>query len=217
MMDSDYLSAFGARLREARAKRYADAKSAAKAFGFNYNTYSQHERGRALPRRDQLARYAKAYHVSEAWLLTGDGEPGTARSKIVGKAGANSDGSILFAEADEIQDFAPVPPGGTDNSVAVEVAGFSMAGWVEHGSLIYYEDIRNPPTDDMLGSIVVVGLSTGEVLVKRLLRGSKRGRFDLGSAAGPVIHDAKVSWAAEITAIIPPRQAERIILRGGAL
>jgi hypothetical protein len=63
--------------------------------------------------------------------------------------------------------------------------------------------------------VLVVELDTEEVLVKRLLRGSRAGRYDLESIAGPTRQDAKLRWAAHITAIIPPFQARRII-RGAA-
>jgi hypothetical protein len=62
---------------------------------------------------------------------------------------------------------------------------------------------------------VVVETESDEVLVKRLLRGSSPGRYDLESVAGPTRHDARLRWAAHITAIIPPFQARRIIVRGG--
>jgi len=67
----------------------------------------------------------------------------------------------------------------------------------------------------MLGQVVVVEIETDEVLVKRLLRGSEPGRYDLESLAGPTRHDARLRWAAHITAIIPPFQARRILVRGG--
>jgi hypothetical protein len=67
----------------------------------------------------------------------------------------------------------------------------------------------------MLGHVVVVELDTEEVLVKRLLRGSRAGLYDLESIAGPTRQDARLRWAAHITAIIPPFQARRVI-RGAA-
>jgi SOS-response transcriptional repressor LexA len=68
--------------------------------------------------------------------------------------------------------MAPVPPGGTTDSVALEVKGHSMRAIAEDGSLIYFEDQRNPPTPDMLGYYVIAELEDGRVLFKRLLRGS---------------------------------------------
>ena len=63
----------------------------------------------------------------------------------------------------------------------------------------------------LLGQVVVVETDTEEVLIKRLLRGSRPGVYDLESVAGPMRHDARLRWAAHITAIIPPFQARRII------
>ena len=61
------------RLEQARlARGFSEARQAADAFGWNYHTYAQHENGtRGIVRA--AARYAKAYGVSEAWLLTGSG------------------------------------------------------------------------------------------------------------------------------------------------
>jgi hypothetical protein len=99
--------------------------------------------------------------------------------------------------------------------VALRVVGHSMRGVADDGALIYFEDQRTPPTPDMLGHVVVVETDTDEVLVKRLLRGSRPGVFDLESIAGPTRSDARLRWAAHITAIIPPFQARRVI-RGAA-
>ncbi|WP_368649550.1 helix-turn-helix domain-containing protein [Brucella intermedia] len=64
---------FAKRLEEARlARGFKTAKSACDFFGWNYNSYAQHEQGnRGISRVS--AKYAKAYRVSEAWLLTGEG------------------------------------------------------------------------------------------------------------------------------------------------
>jgi SOS-response transcriptional repressor LexA len=134
---------------------------------------------------------------------------------IIGRVGANPDGVVLFATGQEAGDLAPIPPGGTEKAVALRVVGHSMRGVADDGALIYFEDQRTPPTPDMLGHVVVVETDTDEVLVKRLLRGAGPRLFDLESVAGPTRHDARIRWAAHITAIIPPYQARRII-RGAA-
>jgi phage repressor protein C with HTH and peptisase S24 domain len=61
------------RLQKAReARGFASAREAALRLGFNYDSYSQHERGlRGITRA--AADYAKAFKVSAAWLLTGEG------------------------------------------------------------------------------------------------------------------------------------------------
>ena len=60
-----------------------------------------------------------------------------------------------------------------------------MRGLADDGALIYFEDQRSSPSSDMLGQVVVVETDTDEVLVKRLLRGSAPGLYDLESVAGP--------------------------------
>jgi hypothetical protein len=61
------------RLKEARiATGFRSASAAAKHFRWSYQTYYSHENSnRSLV--DKVARYAKAFRVSEAWLLTGEG------------------------------------------------------------------------------------------------------------------------------------------------
>jgi hypothetical protein len=130
---------------------------------------------------------------------------------IVGRVGANPEGLVLFAMGHEPGDLAPIPPGGTEQARALLVVGHSMRGVADDGALIYFEDQRTSVTPDMLGHVVVVETDTDEVLVKRLLRGSRSGLYDLESIAGPTRQDARLRWAAHITAIIPPYQARRII------
>src|SRR4051812_42424089 len=64
------------RLEQARLRRkFKTARAATDYFGWNYNSYVQHESGvRGLGRiADQ---YAKGYRVSKGWLLTGEGDIG---------------------------------------------------------------------------------------------------------------------------------------------
>jgi SOS-response transcriptional repressor LexA len=214
-----------ARLRSARiAAGYPNAKSAALAHGWNHNTYSSNENGYASFSFPRAKLYADAFGVRPEWLYLGDNPDSAAQHHgaapevvpIIGRVGADAEGAVLFATGQEIGDLVPIPPGGSHKAVALRIVGDSMRGLADDGGLIYFEDQRTPPTPDMLGQIVVVETDGDEVLVKRLLRGSKPGRYDLESVAGPTRHDCRLRWAAHITAIIPPYQARRII-RSGAL
>lgn len=204
------------RLREARVARGFDtAAAAADAFGWNRNTYASNENGNAPFSYRKAKEYAVAFGVRPEWLYDAAGpmrpsvEPGFV--PVIGRVGANPEGLILFATGQEPGDLAPIPPGGTEKAAAVRVVGHSMHGFADDGALIYFEDQRTPPTPDMLGHVVVVETESDEVLVKRLLRGSRAGVYDLESIAGPTRRDARLRWAAHITAIIPPFQARRII------
>lgn len=204
------------RLRQARLDAgYETAAAAAEAFGWNRNTYASNENGNAPFSYRKAKDYAAALGVSAEWLYDAAG-PVRASAlagyvPILGRVGANPEGVVLFATGQEAGDLAPIPPGGTDKAAALRVVGHSMRGLADDGALIYFEDQRTPPTPDMLGHVVVVEIDTDEVLVKRLLRGSRPGLYDLESVAGPTRQDARLRWAAHITAIIPPFQARRII------
>jgi transcriptional regulator with XRE-family HTH domain len=208
------------RLREARiAKGFDTALAAADAFGWNRNTVISNENGNAPFSYRRAKEYAAAYGVRPEWLYDASGPMRPLAESgyvpIIGRVGANPEGVVLFATGQEPGDLAPIPPGGSEQAVALRVVGQSMRGVADDGALIYFEDQRTPPTVDMLGHIVVVETDTDEVLVKRLLRGSRPGCFDLESLAGPTRQNARLRWAAHITAIIPPFQARRII-RGAA-
>lgn len=208
------------RLREARIARGFDtAAAAADAFGWNRNTYGSNENGNAPFSYRKAKEYAAAFGVRPEWLYDAAGPMLPAAEAgfvpIIGRVGANPEGLVLYASGQEPGDLAPIPPGGTDKAVALRVVGHSMRGVADDGALIYFEDQRTAPTPDMLGHVVVVEVDTDEVLVKRLLRGSRPGRYDLESIAGPTRQDARLRWAAHITAIIPPFQARRVI-RGAA-
>lgn len=81
-MDNDQQTGQGERLKQARiAKGFRRAKDAATYYGWSYTSYAQHEDGkRGLSRA--ASRYAKAFGVSEAWLLTG--EPRAAPPEVKG-------------------------------------------------------------------------------------------------------------------------------------
>jgi transcriptional regulator with XRE-family HTH domain len=208
------------RLRQARIDRgFETAAAAADAHGWSRNTYASNENGNAPFSYRRAKEYAQAFGVSAEWLYDAGGamQPGADSGEIpvVGRVGANPDGAVLFALGQDPAELAPIPPGGTDKARALRVVGHSMTGLADDGALIYFEDQRTAPTPDMLGQVVIVETDTDEVLVKRLLRGSRPGLYDLESIAGPMRRDARLRWAAHITAIIPPFQARRIV-RGAA-
>jgi hypothetical protein len=130
--------------------------------------------------------------------------------RIRGQVGASPDGQIIFSTGDALNDFALMPQGATPNSTALLVRGHSMRGVADDGSLIFYEEVRTPPTPDMLGHVVVVETEAGDVLIKRLLRGERRGHYDLESIVGPTLFNQRLRWAAHLQSIVPPHRARQI-------
>lgn len=141
----------GSRLRLAREKRgFFNMRAACDFFGWNYNSYIQHERGeRGIGRA--AAQYAAAYRVSEAWLLTGEGGPETAASGTMVPL-------MSWISAGQLDDSSPVEDmatarlinagelPGKGNWIALEVQGDSM-------------DRISPP-----GSIIIVDKSDRELV-----------------------------------------------------
>lgn len=220
------------RLRAARkAAGYRTARTAALSFGWNAHTYSSNENGNAPFSYSKAIRYGEAFGVTAEWLYVGEGTPEAdvppaappypgerteALVPVIGRVGADPEGLVLFATGQEVGDLVPLPPGGSKNAVALMISGHSMRGLADDGGLIYFEDQRRSPSPSMLGAVVVVETDTDEVLVKRLLRGSRPDLYDLESIRGPLRKDCKLRWAAHITAIIPPHQARKIIRAGSA-
>lgn len=209
------MSTPGDRLRKARiAAGFESASDAASRHGWSVNTFKSNENGNAPFSFRKAKEYGRAFGVRPEWLYDGSGAMNASGYvPVIGRAGANPDGEVLFATGQGSAEVAPIPPGGTDKAVALKVVGHSMRGLADDGSLIYFEDQRTPPTAEMIGKVVVVETEDDEVLVKRLLRGSRPGLFDLESLEGPPIHDVKIRWASLITAIVPPYVAQRIVVR----
>jgi hypothetical protein len=137
-------------------------------------------------------------------------------TRIVGRAGATPDGEVHFASGQGDFGEAPMPPGATKDTVAVEIFGDSMRGVAPNGWLVYYDELRHPPTPDMMGELCVVGLKDERVLIKYLHRGRGPDLFDLESVSAPTMRDVPVLWAALVTALIPGPTARRIIRREAA-
>lgn len=120
---------------------------------------------------------------------------------LVGYVGAGSE-MAYFADADNPGEFVRMPANGTETTVAVEIRGDSL-GSAFTGWCAYYEARREPPTDDLLNHLCVVALRDGRVLVKKIVQGRQRGRYDLWSPNADPLLDQEVEWAARVTALMP--------------
>jgi len=220
------------RLQWARERAGFDSPTeAADAMGMEPPTYLGHENGhRGLSRA--ASRYADFYRVSLDWLLRGKGVPqagmrsapgpdGRTKNsrdpqeiRIIGRAGAGPEGSVHFDEETDLG-TAPMPPGGTETTKALEVWGSSMRPMAYEGWLVYYDDRRGALTPDMLGQPCIIGLASGHTVIKTPFEGSKRGLYNLESANSAVdtMRDQRVKWAALVTAIVPRVPARNLIKR----
>lgn len=188
----------------------------AEAIGMSHQNLGKIERGMVPLGGEHHAPLARALRIEPADLFRSpDERRREVMVRIIGLIGADTGGEIVYTTGQESWDMAPVPPGGTTDSVALEVKGHSMRAIAEDGSLIYFENQHTPPTPDMIGYPCVVETEDGRVLFKRLLKGSAPDLYDLESYNGPTLSDVRLVWAAEPTAIIPAKQARRVIRRAG--
>lgn len=120
---------------------------------------------------------------------------------IKGYVGAGSE-AHYYKDADDPNDDAPMPPGGNADTVAVEIRGTSLGSMFDRW-LVYYDEIRTPPTPGMFRRLCVVGLPDGRVLVKRIIPATKTGHFHLESQTEGIMEDQVIEWAALVRAMAP--------------
>ena len=164
--------------------------------GVSRGQFIKLERGERRLTSDYILSAAKAFGVSEAEVIS---EKGTV--PLVGYVGAGAV-AHYYTAADDPGEEVPMPENGNDRTVAVEARGDSLGSFFNQW-LVYYDEIRTPPTSDMIGKLCVVELIDGRVLVKKLMRGSRPGLYHLLSQFESPIEDAEIVWAAKVTAMTP--------------
>lgn len=125
--------------------------------------------------------------------------------KIVGFVGAGSEAHFYGLASDDPAEYVPAPASAGGETVAVEIRGDSL-GPAFDGWLAFYDDRREPIDESLYGRLCIVGLDTGQVLIKIPRPAREKGRFHLfPNAGGDVILDARVVWAAKVTIMEPRR------------
>lgn len=186
--------AMGNNLRKLRELRNWTQQQAADALGYSKGGYLKIERSERELKLPIIEKAAEVYGVSTTEVYT-------AEVPLVGYVGAGAE-MHYYADGDNPDDFVPMVPGGGANTVAVQIRGTSL-GSIFETWLVYYDQVRDPPSYDMLGKLCVVGLEDGRVLVKKLRRGSSAGLYHLESNTEGTIEDVGVQWAAKVKIMTP--------------
>lgn len=152
------------RLEQARVARgFSSGRAAAEYFGWNPYTYAQHESGlRGITRGAK--RYAAALGVSEAWLLTGEGDELVVSVPLiswVSAGGLRRQEGVTSAEIDRYVPVANLPKG---DWIALTVAGDSMNRIAPEGAIIIVNHSEDTLVNDRF---YVFALETGEATFKR--------------------------------------------------
>lgn len=163
------------------------------------------EAGREGVSTATLLALAPVLKTTAEWLLTGNGQEDTASDEeatipVWGKAGAG--GEIRdFSEDSNPIGAIPYPKQIGSETGAVEISGNSL-GPIFDGWYALYDDMRHPPTEDLIGRLCVLRLSDGRVFIKELSKGRGK-RFTLTSNFEPPIYDVIVAWAALVKTMVP--------------
>ena len=190
------------RLKQARkARGFRSSKDAAERLGVPYGTYAGHEAGTRGIKDDEIARYASAFKVSVPWLAYGIDMAGRATVPLVGYVGAGAE-THLFGNGQGPFDEVEAPEGSNEKTVAVEIRGESLGSFFDRW-LVFYDDVRDPPSTNMIGDLCIVGTKDGRVLIKKLAKGSHRGLYTLLSQFESPIFDVEIAWAARVKNMVP--------------
>jgi transcriptional regulator with XRE-family HTH domain len=154
------------------------------------------ETGKRKLTKEWAVRLAPHLGVSAERLLFGNGP---AEVDLIGYVGAG--GEAYFGNSQGPFGRVPAPDAATDRTVAVEIRGQSLGPFFDRW-LVFYDDVRRPPTDDLAGRLCVVGFGD-RVLIKKLVRSDKRGCWDLHSHFGSSIDGEQVDWAAPVRLLRP--------------
>jgi len=68
---------------------------------------------------------------------------------------------------------------------------------------VFYDEVRDPPGEDLVGRMCVCGLADGRVLIKALRRGQGPGLWTLLSNVEAPIYDVALNWAAVVREMRP--------------
>lgn len=188
-------------LRLLRSARGWSQDEAAGALQTTLSQYAKLERGDRRLSDKWIERAAEAFGVDSGDVVRG-------RRPMVPVAGYVSAGSEmrLFGEGQGEGEHGqvPAPEGSSSTTVAAEIRGESLGPFF-NGWLVFFDDVRSPVTDDLVGKLCVVGIEDGRVLVKRLMRSrSGAALFHLYGQFGDPILDVKVRWAALVKTVTPP-------------
>ncbi len=190
-------------LRLAKARRdrgFSDAKSAAEYFGWNYTSYSQHERGERGLRRTVAEKYAKAFRVSPAWLLTGEGLQRSPSIPVMGRVGAGAEIEPEFEQLGpdglyEVEVAIPLPP----DMIGFEVVGDSMYPRFDDGDVVICARDGEPQAISD-GDEAAVRTSDGRRFLKKVMRSGNG--FDLESHNAPPIRGVGLEWASPVVVTV---------------
>ena len=174
----------------------------AKALGRSPSAVTDLLNGSRRLRAEEIAAIVDYLGVEPPPLFGGGRmPPAGARVPLVGFVGAGAQ-AHFYADGQGPFDEVAAPDAASTRTVAVQVRGHSLGALFDNW-LVFYDDVRDPPGDDLIGLMCVCGLSDGRVLIKALKRSQIAGLWTLLSNIEPPIYDVALDWAALVREMRP--------------
>jgi hypothetical protein len=124
------------------------------------------------------------------------------RVKIKGYVGAGGQAHFYAISQGDLDEVS-APKGSSGDTVAVEIRGDSL-GSIFDRWLVFYDEVRRPVTEDLIGKLCVVGLPDDRVLIKKIRKG-RGGLYRLVSEREDPIENVQIEWAAEVKSMAQRR------------
>ena len=198
------------RIREHREARDMTIEELAEATGLSVSYVSRLEKGERNLSVRNMNLIAHALTVAPGDLLPSAEERPSNVVAVMGRIGAGAEISpdeeqIPPEGLYEIETPFPLP----EDAVAFEVAGESMWPRYDPGDIIICWR-QGTNAEDVLGWEAAVKTSSGARYLKRVLRGSTPGTFDLESHNAPPIRGVHLEWVAAIQSVIRSGQWRKL-------
>lgn len=179
------------RLRRARIDAgYETAAEAARALGWNVNTYTSSENGTRGLTQQKALDYSRAFGVGLEWLMTGRGIKSRGGRRMIPVVGYVGAGAHLHYDTSGFLEEIEAPPGSHDEDRAARVRGDSQYPRYMDGDLIVFGEAVDP--EAAVGRDAVCETEGGAMLVKRVARGPTSGLYTLISHNEPPIHNVRI-------------------------
>lgn len=199
------------RIREIREAKDMTIESLAEAAGLSVSYVSRLESGGRNLSVKNLNLIAMALAVDPKELLAREGTTRRNVIPVVGKIGAGGaidTSSEQIAEGEPLYEIeAPFPL--PEFAIAFVISGDSMWPRYDSGDVIVCSRIGKEART-VLGFEAAVATQDGSRYLKRVLRGSRAGLFDLESHNAPPMRDVRLTWISDILAVVRASQVHSI-------
>jgi transcriptional regulator with XRE-family HTH domain len=174
----------------------------ARALGRSPSAVTDLLNGKRRLKAEEIPLIVEYLGVDPPRFLTGGRAPAQSASVfLIGFVGAGAQ-AHFYADGRGPFDEVAAPDAGSARTVAVHVRGHSLGALFDNW-LIFYDDIRRPPGDELIDRMCVCGLSDGRILIRGIKRSPIRDLWTLVSNVEPPLYDVALDWAAQVREMRP--------------